>query len=147
MPTADPMTKTIRSLVCLLLLTQVAACAGPSATAHSGRQAIEARYAQATALYKQNMAPLAQYFVKTCGPMADHDYLDCINGKRNDIAALSIYPEQPAAAEERQMLERRLLDKQIDRKQFRAQLEALKIRYDAEQLQRDIDNGQYSGRY
>lgn len=138
-----PMSKTIYSLVCALVLTQLAACA----SVHSGRQAIEARYAQASERYKQNITPLAQYFVKTCGPMVDRDYLDCIEGKRSEIAALSIYPESEAAKAERQVLESRLLDKQLDRKQFRAQLEALKARYDAKQLQRDIDNGEYSGRY
>lgn len=142
------MSKSIGSATCALLLMQLAACANLStATQSSRQQQIESRYAQALEVYKQKITPLAQYLAKTCGPMVDRDYLNCINAKRSEIAALSIYSEQAAATAERQILERRLLDKQIDRKQFRAQLEELKASYDAKQLQRDIDNGEYTGGY
>ncbi len=142
-----PVSKPIIAAACALLFMQLAACASVSTASQSSRQQIESCYEQAIEVYKQKITPLAQYFAKTCGPMADRDYLDCINAKRSEIAALSIYPEQPAAKAERQDLESQLLNKQLDRKQFRAQLEALKARYDAKQLQLDIDNGEYSGGY
>jgi hypothetical protein len=141
------MKTSLNSTVCALLLTQLAGCTSLTTMQTSRQQQIESRYAQATKVYKQKITPFAQYFVKTCGPMEDREYLDCINAKRSEIAALSIYPESAEAKIERQILETRLLDKQIDRKQFRAQLEALKAGYDAKQLQCDIDNGEYTGGY
>lgn len=123
-------------------------CAGSSATLESdGSKLVASRYRQAREAYIQHMAPLAQYFVKTCSPLADRDYLDCINNKRSEIAALSIYPERPETAQQRQILEQRLLNGEIDRKQFRSQLEAIKGEDENAQLARDLASGVYSGRY
>lgn len=146
--TAIAMTRTITAGVFTLSLMLLTACASVSNNLEADRQLqIQSRYQQARANYRQQMAPLADYFVKTCGPLPDRDYLACINSKRNEIAALSIYPEQPATASRRLALENQLLTGQIDRKQFRSQLEAQKTDDETAQLNRDIANGAYSGRY
>ena len=111
------------------------------------KQTIEQRYAQAKESYQQKMAPIAQYIVTVCVPMEDKAYVECINGKRSTIKTLSIYPENAATREQRIALERQLIDKRIDRKQFRAALEALKERYNAARLEQDISAGVYSGQY
>lgn len=111
------------------------------------KQAIEQRYAQAKEAYKQKMAPIAQYMATVCAPMEDKAYVECINAKRGAIKALSIYPENATTREQRIALEKQLIDKRIDRKQFRAELEALKERYNAVRLEQDISAGVYSGQY
>lgn len=111
------------------------------------KQAVENQYARATELYKQKMAPIASYIVNVCGPMADKEYLDCINAKRTEIKILSIYPENAACREQRLALEQQLISKQIDRKEFRAKLEDIKNRHNAERLQQDVKSGIYSGQY
>lgn len=133
----------------MILLQQGCALDGSlTPTQHLERKkAIEQRYAEAKEAYKQKMAPIAQYIVTVCAPMDDKAYIKCINGKRGAIKALSIYPENAATREQRIELEKRLIDKRIDRKQFRAELEALKDRYNAARLEQDISAGVYSGQY
>lgn len=111
------------------------------------KQAIEQRYAEALTLYRQKMAPIAQYIVSVCAPMEDKAYVDCINGKRGAIKALSIYPENAVTREQRIAFEKQLIDKQIDRKRFRSELEALRERYNAARLEQDVNAGVYSGQY
>lgn len=131
----------------LLLSLLMTACASPMTTQDNNQQQIHARYQQARLMYQNNMAPMAQHFIKTCSPLSDPEYLDCINGKRGEIAVINIYPETAAAGEQRLKLEKMLLNGDIDRKQFRHQLEALKANDDARQLELDVTSGHYSGRY
>jgi hypothetical protein len=137
------------SFMLLILLQQ--GCALDGSLTHAQhlerKQAIEQRYAEAKEAYKQKMAPIAHYIVTVCAPMDDKHYIECINGKRGAIKALSIYPENAATREQRITLEKRLIEKRIDRKQFRAELEALKDRYNAARLEQDISAGVYSGQY
>lgn len=141
------MKSSIQPTACILALSLLGACAGTPASHDPSQPQIEARYRQASESYQQKMAPLAQYFVKNCSPLPDKAYLDCINAKRNEIAALSIYPDTAATIRQRQNLEQQFLAGQINRKQLRAELEALKAKQNAEQLKHDIAAGAYSGRY
>lgn len=115
--------------------------------ADARQKGIESQYAAAVFVYKHNMAPLAQHFVKVCAPQADREYLECIHDKRREIAALDIYPESRELKEQRAALEQQLLDGKIDRPAFRSQLEALKASHDAERLKQDISVGVYHGNY
>lgn len=135
-----------RWLIALVAASMLAACATPAHDPATGNEAqIRARYQQARTVYQQRMAPLAQYFVANCAPLADRQYLDCINGKRAEIAAQSIYPEQ--TTDQRAALEQQFLDGHLDRKQLRIRLEKLRLDDEAAQLDRDIVAGSYSGRY
>lgn len=138
----DAIKTTLVLIPCLL-----AACAATAPVPPADQQQIRARYERARDEYRQKMAPLAQYFVKTCSPLPDPDYLACIERKREEIAELSIYPETADIVSRRQILEQQLLQGQIDRKQFRASLESLRLDYEAAQLQRDLASGRYNGRY
>lgn len=111
------------------------------------KQKIEQRYAEALNLYRQKMLPIGQYIVSVCGPMDAKAYIDCINSKRGAIKAISIYPENAATRDRRMVLEKQLIDKQIDRKQFRAEVEALRQLYNEARLEQDVNAGVYSGQY
>lgn len=130
----------------LLLAIMLTGCATPTQHAADHEAPIRARYQQARIVYQQRMAPLAQYFVANCAPLADdRQYLDCINGKRAEMAAQSIYPEQ--TAQQRLLLESEFLEGRLDRKQLRTRLENLRLDDEALQLSRDLAAGNYSGRY
>lgn len=142
------MNPSIRTWLSMFLASSLLACVEtPMIPQASQQQPIENRYAQAQRLYKQKLAPLAQYFAKTCAPMPDDEYLRCIDAKRGEIEALSIYPESAAVASQRRLLEQRLLSGVINRKQFRAGLEQIHADEEARQLQRDFAEGVYHGRY
>jgi hypothetical protein len=137
----------IFSLVALVVLL-FTGCAKEGKLKQDGLNiGIKERYAQAQVLYKQKMAPIAHYLAEVCGPKPDSEYIDCINAKRKEINTLSIYPENQDGRRQRLEVEKQLLDKKIDRKQFRAKLEEIKAKSDAERLRRDIDAGIYSGQY
>ncbi len=133
------------------MMTIVAGCAIDGSVTkeelNARTQAIENRYAQAVEVYKQKMAPIAGYIVNICGPMADREYIECINAKRTEIKTSSIYPENASTRDQRMALEGQLVDKKISRKEFRAKLEDIKNRHDAKRLQQDIAAGIYSGQY
>lgn len=140
-----------RKILSAVLMSFLAGCAIERPRSPEQRlehkQHIERQYARAAQQYKQKMAPIAQYIVNVCGPKPDKDYVDCINTKRTEIKTLSIYPENASAREQRLKAEKQLIDKQIDRKQFRAKLEEIRTKHDAERLKLDISAGVYSGQY
>ncbi len=145
------MSKVTRKLLLLAQMSMLGGCALDGSLSPEQqlqrKQNIERQYTRASQLYKQKMAPIAQYIVNVCGPKPDKEYVDCINAKRTEIKTLSIYPENASARERRLQAEKQLIEKKIDRKQFRAKLEEIRRRYDAERLQLDISAGVYSGQY
>lgn len=134
-------------LILLCGLVLLPACAISAYDPAGGESEIRARYQQARLAYQQRMLPLARYFVTHCAPLPDRQYLECINGKRAEIAAQNIYPEQAVSVEHRSRMEQQFLEGRMDRKQLRTGLEALRLADEAARLGQDIAVGRYSGRY
>ncbi len=113
------------------------------------QQSTADRYKQANSKMTEKMVPISEYITNTCRPMDDKGYLDCINGKKDEIIAVSIFPDlEIKSYDARKEIEQQLLRKEISRREFKdedTKLQGIFLKQMDERADNDIKAGVYTG--
>lgn len=113
------------------------------------QQSIADRYNQAANKQKVKMESISEYMINTCRPLEDKGYIDCIDGKKDEIVAASIFPDLTIKEYgARKEIEQQLLRKEISRKEFKdeaTKLQEVYLKQMNERVDNDIKAGIYTG--
>jgi hypothetical protein len=114
------------------------------------QKSVAQKYREAIAKHQKKIEPIAKYIANVCRPKNDKKYINCMNEKKDEIIAGSLFPDLEIkmfnAINE---FEQQLIRKKITRKEFMEQLE--KLGRDTsnqvnERAMNDIKAGTYTGK-
>jgi len=115
------------------------------------QKSIDARYGQALVKWKEKMEPISEYIINVCRPKENKEYISCLNGKNDDIIAVSLFPDIDIKMfNARKEFEQQLIRGEIARKEFKENANNLSNDFTNKAKERaanDIKTGIYTGKY
>jgi hypothetical protein len=114
------------------------------------RESAAHKYREAIIKHQEKIKPIAEYIDKVCRPKTDKKYIKCMNEKKDEMLANSLFPDlEIKVFNEMSVFEQQLIKKKITRKDFMEQLERLGRNYSNQVNDRatnDIKAGIYTGK-
>jgi uncharacterized membrane protein YheB (UPF0754 family) len=114
------------------------------------QDAVALQYREAIIKHQEKIKPIAQYIAKVCRPKNDKKYISCMNEKKDEMIANSLFPDlETKMFDKLSEFEQQLIKKKITRKVFMEQLEKLGREFSNEVNERatkDIKAGTYTGK-
>ena len=108
------------------------------------------QYREAIIKHQQKIKPIAEYIAKVCRPKNDKKYINCMNEKKDEMIANSLFPDlESKMFNELSEVEQQLIKKKITRKKFMEELERLGRDFSSkvnERATNDIKAGTYTGK-
>jgi hypothetical protein len=114
------------------------------------QDSVALQYREAIIKHQEKIMPIAKYIAKVCRPKNDKKYINCMNEKKDEMIANSLFPDlEIKMFNQVSEFEQQLIKKKITRKQFTDQLERLGKDFSTQVNERatnDIKAGTYTGK-